>query len=418
MTNQDSKSKEASLKKERLKLSKSFCMVPWIHIHLSTEGEIFSCIDSTSECGPFANIKSTTLKEAWNDPYYRQLRLSMLKEEMPSQCAKCHKIESYGRKSRRMEFNEDFSQHYDVVETTAFDGKVEDMKIRYMDFRWSNVCNLRCRMCMPLNSTSLYEDFKKLYGPQPHQKTLLLEEYNSTIKEEILDQLPFTDVIYFAGGEPLLMDQHYEVLDRILAINRQDEIHLVYNTNMTHLSYKGQNVLDKWQKFSKVTVFGSIDAVGERGNYLRKGSNWEVIKSHRLLMKEQCPHVNFFVTPTVNIMNALHLPDLFWTCLKEGLIEPENFRIYFLLDPYFFSAQLLPPELKNELKNSYEILIKKLQLMIGPGETLNGFMSVKNFVLMEDKSHLLPDFKEYIKKFDVIQKTDFKQTFPELNGLL
>jgi sulfatase maturation enzyme AslB (radical SAM superfamily) len=360
-----------------------------------------------------------SLSEAWNDPYFRKLRADMLTEKVPEQCSKCHKLESYGKISRRMEFNSDFSSYYDeTVLPTLPDGTAPEMKLRYQDFRWSNICNLRCRMCMPLNSTSLYDDFRKVYGDQPHPKTITLESYHPSVKAEIFSQLKYSDVIYFAGGEPLIMDQHYEVLEELLRLGRQDDIYLVYNTNMTHTGYKGKSALDLWARFKNVEVFGSVDAVGERGEYLRLGSSWERIKENREAMKKTCPHINFFITPTVSLMNALHLPELYLTCMREALIKPENFRIYFLFDPYFFSAQLLPAEIKQQLTQVYDDLIKKVTALTGNSGTTNGFMSVRNFVNQEDKSGLLPEFRKHIRKFDEAQESDFAKTFPELSSLL
>lgn len=403
---------------EKNKDCAGFCMLPWIHMHVSSNGQVFSCIEATSEKNIFGNLSESSLNEIWNSTAIRKLRVDMLSGERPSQCQKCHLQEGYGKVSRRMENNETFKEYRDLVNSTLEDGTVSEMKFRYMDFRFSNICNLRCKMCMPLNSTSLYEDFEKIYGPQPHTKVIRPSNLNSGFMPEVMKQLEHVKVIYFAGGEPLLMDEHYEVLRYLIKIGRAKDVHIAYNTNFTKLGLGKQDVTELWKHFPKLEVYASLDASGDALSYLRKGADWAEILENREKVRTQNPHVEFFVTPVLSLMNALKLGDFYDELVKVGFISPQNFLLYFLYEPEFFSIHVLPPELKLKARRHFQLKFLALKDSVGPSATLNSFQSGINFLNDKDHTHLLPEFRKHIKLFDEAQETDFAATFPELISLL
>lgn len=410
---------ESMSEKKRLPSHPGFCIIPWIHMHLSTEGKVYSCIEATSEKNVFGDISEQSFEEIWNNAAIRELRLQMMDGKLPSQCIKCHRQEGFGKISRRQQNNSDFSQHSDVVLSTKADGTVPEMKFRYMDFRLSNICNLRCKMCMPLNSSSLFEDFQSIYGPQPGQKHIRLIDSHPEHYATIMEQLEEVQIIYFAGGEPLMMDEHYAILERLIELGRESEVLLAYNTNFTRLRHRQYRVTELWKRFPRVRVFASIDGRGEQLSYLRKGAVWDEILKNRNEVRSEAPHVEFTVTPVLSLMNAAHVIDLHKALVAEDFMPPGNFLLYFLYEPDCFSVEVLPKEDREKLSHEYRTYLRLLSLSLpGSSDTMNSFQAAVNFLSRNDHTHLIPKFKDLILRFDAAQRTDFRQTFPELARLL
>ena len=122
--------------------------------------------------------------------------------------------------------------------------------------------------------------------------------------------------VYFAGGEPLRMEEHYSFLDSLLAKNQTD-LHLRYNTNLSTLTLKGKSALDYWKKFKKITLAVSIDAIGEKAAYIRSGLKWNKFLENIELIKEQCPHIKIQIAPTVSNLSILSLCDLHQFFVEE-----------------------------------------------------------------------------------------------------
>lgn len=401
-----------------IKKPAGFCIIPWIHMHLSANGDVFSCIEATSAENPFGNINQNTFLEIFNSEPIKKLRLDMLSESLPIQCKKCHMQESFGKVSRRMQNNHEFQKDQIIVDSMLPDGTVPEMKLRYMDFRFSNICNLRCKMCMPQNSSSLYEDFEKIYGPQTLPKNIRLIEDHPEVFQMTLDQLQNVETIYFAGGEPLLMDEHYQMLEELIRLGRNEFVHLAYNTNFTKLNLGKKDVLTLWEKFPRLTLYASLDGTGEQLAYLRKGAVWEEVLQNRELLRKRAPHAKLYVTPVLSAMNCLYLVDFYKALVASRFIAAEDFLLYFLYEPTFFSVHILPSEIKEQAISDYEKLLKGLRFVLPEGcRTINSFSSAVNLLRYQNDTHLIPEFQKHIRLFDNAQGSDFLKTFPELQAI-
>ena len=136
---------------------------------------------------------------------------------------------------------------------------------RRLDIRFDNKCNLKCRICSSKFSTSWYSDEVKL-GLQPEKKS---EVYKKTISSKVFDfiieQLPNVNELFFAGGEPIIQDGHYAILEKAIELGISEKISLAYNTNFSTLKYKNKNIISIWDKFKEVWIsdsaFKTMDAV-------------------------------------------------------------------------------------------------------------------------------------------------------------
>ena len=126
-----------------------------------------------------------------------------------------------------------------------------------------------------------------------------------------------------------MMEEHYNILDELERRGRFD-VRLIYNTNFTQTKLKDRVVFDYWRKFDSVAVGASLDAMGARAEYIRKGTVWDVVERNRAQMMSICPRVDFYISPTLSIMNALHIPDFHKAWVKKGYIKPQDLNINIL----------------------------------------------------------------------------------------
>jgi len=212
---------------------------------------------------PVGNLRKDDIKTIWNDGKMRNMRRKMLQDLPCGECKKCYEQEKAGFFSMRNSANKHFGHHINEVDLTATDGNHPEFKIRYWDIRFSNICNFRCRYCGPNFSSNWWEDKAALYGKESigHSKFLYAGKHKDDIWNQMVEHIPHLEQIYFAGGEPLIMDEHYKLLLEL--INRKlTHVRLIYNTNFSELNYKKHDVLELWKEFPSVSVEGRIHAQG------------------------------------------------------------------------------------------------------------------------------------------------------------
>ena len=256
-----------------------------------------------------------------------------------------------------------YAHHWDKVEATSDDGSAGDVNMAYMDIRFSNLCNLKCRSCGPQFSSSWFEDHKAIYGKLNHPKILQVRDEMKSFMDELDPLLESVERVYWAGGEPLITKEHYNILDKWIAMDKRN-VSMDYTTNFTQMYYKKKTAFDYWNKFENVRVAASLDANHARGEYLRKNMVWSEVVQNRRTMIEQCPHVYFELTPTVSVYNVLNLPDFHKEWIEEGLLEPSNIRINILLDPTYMRLSILPPWIKSKVAERYHEHIAYLKQIL------------------------------------------------------
>jgi radical SAM protein with 4Fe4S-binding SPASM domain len=278
--------------------SREFCIYPWIHMYVEPSGRVFPCCGTNyNDSSAVGNTNQTTLLNIWNSDNMRQLRLNMLNNTPTESCNRCYEQERAGFFSMRNSANKHHGHHINLVDNTKEDGTVEKFSMIYWDVRFSNLCNLRCRSCGPSFSSSWYQDQLKLAPDysKDHKALIFAGKYETDLWEQLIDHIDHVEQIYFAGGEPIMMDEHYRILEE-LERRKKFNVRLIYNTNFTQIKLKDRTVFDYWKKFDSVSVGASLDDSFERGEYIRKGTNWADVEQNRTLMLEICPHVDFYIS--------------------------------------------------------------------------------------------------------------------------
>ena len=392
--------------------SKTFCIYPWIHIHAYPTGQAYPCCHAEM-AHPVGNCRTHSLEHIWQDAPMQALRADMLSETPNPACARCYEQEASGFFSGRKSANKHHGHHVNKLESNPFE-------LTYWDIRFSNLCNLKCRSCGHIFSSQWYQDQVKLAGPEWKLNNSVLN-YAGRDPEDMFTQLEphldYVEQVYFAGGEPLLMEEHYRILEELLRRGRTD-VRLVYNTNFTHTDLKGRSVFEYWRQFDSVAVGASLDASGARGEYIRKGTVWRTVEENRRLMLAVCPEVDFYISPTLSILNAWHLPEFHRDWADAGLIRPQDLNVNILQDPPFYRIDIAPAEYKEVLTQKYYDHISWLKSVGDPlGRATQGFESAITFLNATDNTQLLDSFWRRTHELDDIRTESWSRALPELKAL-
>jgi organic radical activating enzyme len=411
--------KKIKITVEDLSTSKTLCVVPWIHIHTNPSGIATPCCIAESCTKPkgVGNAREQSLMEIVNSEPMKQLRLDMLAGVKNSECTNCYVHEDQGISSFRNTINTEFEHQYDVINSTKKDGSLKEFKMRYFDIRFNNICNFKCRTCGSGFSTQWeQEDLKhKVWN-----SAVIPKNDNKKFLAEVINQIPNMETAYFAGGEPLITEEHYILLEEMIRSGNTG-INLRYNTNLSNLKFKDKDLLSLWQHFDKgVNVYASIDHYGDRAEYIRHGTDWGVIESNFKLVKKT-PSIQLHMNTVLSVFNILTIHEFYQYLYDNDMYSGKDsvYMLYNMSTPEFLACHILPPELKVKAKESLEKTVK--------------FFKNKKFKLEQRKQieDAIPwsvskdsweqqkvMFRNEVKRLDRIRGEDFKKTFPELAILL
>ncbi len=412
-------------KKLLLEESKTFCMMPWIHIQADPDGDVRPCCMAME---PIGSLKKNSLKELWNIRAMRKLRKDMLRGIPNPTCRRCYDKERVGAETLRLDSLRDYGQHFSIVEGTSSEGTLEEMNIKYLDIRFSNVCNFRCRTCSPKFSSNWHRDYTKMvpmleqkgwnFAPFNDPPIIIPAQTEEDLWKQIEPLIPSLESIYFAGGEPLIMEEHYRIL-KLLDKKELYHVKLTYSTNFSKMKYKDQDVLELWNKFDKVQVGASLDGSYARGEYIRKGQKWEQVVKNRKRMLAACPDVHFFLTPTVSSLNVWHLPDFHQEWFDLGLIGPNEWTTNVLNYPSYLNIQALPFSYKQKVTIKYRQYLDTWTAQNQKSErTVNAFESIIRYMWEDNLINALPNFIEHTRTLDEIRNENLIDVFPELEEVI
>jgi MoaA/NifB/PqqE/SkfB family radical SAM enzyme len=401
--------------KELLIDSETFCMLPWMHLHAFPDGRAYPCCFAIDKHW-VGYVNKDSLEDVFNGKEMKQMRTNMLKNKPCKQCVKCYDQEKSGFFSMRLSANKHFGHNVGLIDNTKEDGEA-DFVIKYWDIRFSNLCNMACRSCGSWFSSNWYEDHKKLHGEPPkHHKIMRVGRTSNDIWEQMLEQFDHVEQFYFAGGEPLIMEEHYRILKE-LDKRKMYHVKLIYNTNFSKLKFKDMDVLELWNKFDSVSVGASLDAMGPRAEMMRKGTVWSETEKNRKRMQEVCPQVDFYISSTVGLINSLHVVDFHRQWCDQGYIKPQDFNFNVLQYPFWQRIDLLPMDFKEQVKEKYQKHLQWLKPLDPLTRATKGFEAGLDYMMRRDNSQHFKQFIEGMDKIDNIRNEKVVDVFPELKEL-
>jgi hypothetical protein len=427
--------------------SSTFCPLPWIHLATRPNGDVRVCCTANASGAGLIdvkdvglvtdmNLKTHTVAEVWNSEFMRNVRLQMLDNKIPTSCTKCFQEESKGIKSKRNWETMVWSDRLDInsiVSRTAEDGSLP-VNIPYFDLRLGNMCQLKCVMCSPHDSSSWIKEWKIQY---PKYKTVELKQdqswdssfdYTWYQKGSFLDtmkgQAQHIKELYFAGGEPLLIPEHYKILEFMVETGAAKDCILRYNSNGLELPEK---LFELWNHFKQVKFNFSVDAVGTRNDYIRYPSTWNDVVANLKRLDDTPDNIIVNIACAVQLLNIITISELVhWKesmNFKKISLPPYGAGLigtHLVYLPSYLNVRVLPKHLKDKVKKNVEYFCSRRstdeEFMSNP-YGVQRWLGLVQYMMAEDWSSKLPSTIEYLETCDQQRGTDFRKVFPELSTL-
>jgi molybdenum cofactor biosynthesis enzyme MoaA len=402
-------------------------MHPFTGLATREDGAIKACCRSH----PVGYIQDQTLEEIWNNDTMQRIRRQVLNSERPLECAPCFNLEDKGVESLRQRHIAGVIPEARI--TLYPDTPLQEImpfEFPTMEIKMNNLCNLKCRMCNPMDSTSWndWQEVESYYKKEDNflvQKITDLNLKNKPFLDSFVDTpnwwdsfeklLPYFRRVEFAGGEPLMDPTHYKILDMLAPYGHQIEIK--YATNLTMLGKSNRTIWQYWPKFKSVAVNVSIDGIGNSYEYVRGNASWaELINNIKQI--QTIPNISRIVgAVAVQVSNVLVLDKMIEYFLDDiGIVFYTNMVQY----PNVLSAQVLPKELqvlavekllavRSKLPDYKLVKEHPMLLKLTEGQ-IDG---VINFLSANDQSSLWPECIEFNRKLDATRDQSFFDVTPE-----
>jgi hypothetical protein len=458
--------------------SKTFCILPWVHLSTRPDGSMRVCCTANAssvgatndkqhggqvgilktEDGKPNNLNVSDFETAWNSSYMRNVRKQMLAGEKPPSCMKCYKEEAAGHNSKRMWETAYWKQRVDldkILEETDDDGRVPP-QLAYIDLRFGTKCQLACVMCSPHDSSGWIKDYKKIY-PLVQNETLKetmqwenkgsyngssynWHKNNPVFWQQFYEQMPNMQQIYFAGGESLIIEEHYEILEYAIKHGHAKNLEIRYNSNGVEWR---DDLFDLWKEFKLVRFHYSVDSINEMNDYIRYPSKWDRTREvFHILDQETSDNVEITVACAVQALNIYYIPDFIKWKLNEGFRKINmwpfgagGINYHFVYHPPHLNVKVLPKWFKEECRRKYQEFypwweanwekgipewhkgkVTKEQF-IDASYGINRLEGMLSFMESEDWSVRLPEMKEFLDLCDLQRGIEFAKVFPEMKDI-
>lgn len=432
-------------------MSKTFCPLPWIHLATRPNGDVRVCCTANAsgagetddkevglvkQDGIAMNLRDHTIEQVFNSHHMRRTRLQMLDGEIPSSCQKCFLEEEKGIVSKRQWETEVWKRRLDIdsiVDQTEPDGSVPAV-IPYFDLRLGNVCNLKCVMCSPHDSSSWIKEWKAQYPKYTNEDLKKDQGWNENFDytwykkgvfiESMKDQAKHIKELYFAGGEPLMIPEHFNILQFMVDEGYAKDCAIRYNSNGLKVS---DQLLELWSNFKEVTFNFSVDAYGEKNDYIRYPSKWADIENNLKKLDDADINMTLNLASAVQLLNVGYLDELAEWKMSQNFKKLNMFSqggiinthlVYF---PSYLNVRVLTKDLKNFAKERILKFVDRQKFNTDWNNHPAGkrrLLGLIEYMEQEDWSHKIPALVNYLEVTDQRRGTNFRDTFPELGEIL
>jgi len=384
--------------------SKTFCILPWMHLATNASGNLRVCCNSTpgknfivrNDTKKPYKITDNDMQDFWHSDTLKNIRNELLNDQRPAICERCFREEDSGVRSARQAWNDKYMFDYEPV----VDPK---LTVQYVDIRLGNLCNLKCRMCNPYASNQWIDEWhlveKQLDDAELERLGKMNWPDSNRVAHNLLKLADTIEEIYLTGGEPTLALSQYKLFDMLIELDLAKNITLKYNTNCTNLPKK---LVDYWQHFKKIKINASVDAYGDLNRYIRFPTGWPLVETNlkKFIELSNAKKLDLQVHCTVQIYNVLKLGELFDFILAQGV---DDIYLNILDHPEYLNIRVMPTELK-------QLAAKRLQ----PYLHIKKVQSVIDYMMAEDWSNRWPDFIKYTATLDNSRSESIADLVPEL----
>ena len=386
------------------------CNQPWMSLHVKPNGMFAPCCFYQSvvrdENGNPYRAEINTITEVYNSQYMHQLRNDFKQGKKPEPCARCWKEEDNGAESKRQLFKHRFKPF--AVSNWEQD-QVSNLK--YLDVAFGNVCNLKCRICNPTNSSLIAQErianqdlFKNFVLPGTNYMQYNDGRWIKNDQAQLWKDIETLDILYFdfSGGEPMLSRRHFQVLRQLIAIGRAGQVSLHYNTNGT--TFPDEHV-EMFDHFKKVDIAVSIDDIGARFEYQRANAVWAEVQDN---LKK------FFAIKKHNILISLHLAisiqNVFYLPEICEWIKTQDFDTIHFSNVYF-PGQLSIVSMTEEAR---QLVIERLGQYQANNTILDQFIQQTISTVLANPAQDTSKFTEYMKTLDQLRNENFAEHHLEI----
>lgn len=417
--------------------NKSCCALPFMHVQTEPDGDIKLCCLAKNTVknndGRVFNFGKDKIETFFNSDYMRNVRKNMINDVQVPDCKGCYDEEAAGGISQRQVYTKEWIEKDPSIAETILqsehNGYMVEPKVKYFDFRFGNMCNLKCRSCGPINSIQILKDAREIEDPNKRNFFMFNEQAIDNINdwyqtpmfmENFKNQEENIRQIYFTGGEPTIIEQNYNILQDLVDKGKAPHVSLIFSTNMTNIQDKFIKLI---QQFEKVTFLASCEGYGHIHEYLRFPANWNIFeKNVRRLAQMDYNKVVLMCTPVVQSVNLAYI-DQFFEWIENLNQEHGHNRIVtlpiVLTFPRHLDLEILPYDMKQRALAKIEALVARtprLQNSIHFMGRLNMIRDKCNKDSYDPKQ--LIKFREYTKMLDKHRGQSLAQTNPELYNLL
>lgn len=442
----------------------TFCPLPWNSINMRNNGDLRICCNTNSyspqrgimkrKDGTPYNAGKDDWNEARNADILKEVRQSMMNGEWHPECERCRQEELNGIRSRREYENDDWGKWFGdislekVLPHTQEDGTIDakNLPVEFVDIRYGNFCNLKCRMCGPTDSHQWYDDFVKVTGKTEYKDTheriklqkndkgrWFTDQYdwfqnNNRYWSNFEQYAPNAKKLYIVGGEPLIIDEHQESLERLVASGKAKDIQLEYNSNLTMVP---DRLVYLWEQFKQIRIGVSIDGIGDVFNYQRTPAKFDSVYKHMMTLQNNDKiNLKAWFAFTVTPYNVFHMPEFMkWKLTESGLskFNPIDgmrpiITHHMCHSPKYFNIKVLPQDLKNQVSQHFAEYNEWIMTTDFSDKVKNNFVKVLNgvekFMMSEDYSEeWLDHFVDQTRKLDEVRNQNILDIVPQYKDL-
>lgn len=386
----------------------NLCILPWISIEATSLGAVRPCCLADTELTHNGQklTASDGLKQAYYSDSMNMLRQEFLAGEKPAMCRRCWAEEDAGMTSKRQWNLIKFNKKLNLINWNA--PSID--QLWFLDLKLGTICNLKCRICGTWSSSKwAQEDIERQSRGDkkttPAYKQLKLGEWPRRAPafwSELETLLPNVEYFEFTGGEPFLIQEHIDLLQRAVDLGYSKNISIHYNSNGTVWTAKLEEL---WQHFKKVEIAFSIDNIGKRFELERSGANWDEVCQNIESAKQfrkRSNNIHLQVCTTVNIQNVFYLRDI-CSWLEAQKFDSVHFNI--LHDPEFMCIATMPAAAKA-------VVIDQLQF--AKDNMFRADIEAIIKFIQNGKESSGEKFRAFMRQVDSARGENFADTHPEI----
>ena len=389
----------------------NYCVLPFIGLETAPMGQARACCLYEGDLhnnGELLNFSKNTVQETFHSSDMNELRAAFLRDEKPKGCAKCWAVEEAGGVSKRIISNQKYKDFVGIEKPT----------LKFIDLKLGNICNLKCRICGVFSSSKWANDELKLNDSPGHKAHIVemnragqwpreAENFWQDIKELAND----IDSLEITGGEPFLIEEHFEFLRHCVETGNAHRIDIHYNTNGT--VFPQDAIENIWPHFKRVEVAFSIDGLGEQFEYQREGAKWDQVTENIRKFHEVRNNAQWLTTQLCTTINTLNIMDVVDVLEWAEGVEFDFIWVNILHTARHFCVKTMHADAKNKVKQHLEQQRARLKTQ----DAVRQLNSLIEFMMLPDED-LTKELVYNLKRVDKVRNQNWRTALPKLARLI